>query len=440
MAQVTVGALFSEVFATGVANDHTLLAAAVVDPHYVLYDSPDLTVPGPNTIVFIDTAAPFPSAALNGPDSKFIGPVVNPNAVAAGEYVYRTEILLDTVNPATGFLEGRWSSDNRGLAILLNGLDTGISNPNDEAFRGFASFTITNGFVQGPNTLDFVISNTTASITALRVELRGLGLPLPAAEPQILNQPTNRVFVETDAAVLEVVAVGSPPMSYQWHSQGGPLPGETLHALRFRNVTAAQAGSYFVVISNSLGSVTSQVATLTVKPNDPPTAGVDKLTASVEPGATLTFPEEVLLENDTDPDGQRLRIITIAGTSTFDGIVGVTNRLITFTPSITVFPGDVDTFTYEISDGFGGTATGTVEVRCVTGTVPAFDHLELEPVSNGYRLRYLRLGDVSYELQRAPDVTGPWGTLSTETPPYGLIEFNDSTPLPDSGFYRVARP
>jgi hypothetical protein len=79
-------------------------------------------------------------------------------------------------------------------------------------------------------------------------------------------------------------------------------------------------------------------------------------------------------------------------------------------------------------------------VRCVTGTVPAFDHLELEPVSNGYRLRYLRLGDVSYELQRAPDVTGPWGTLSTETPPYGLIEFNDSTPLPDSGFYRVARP
>jgi hypothetical protein len=69
-------------------------------------------------------------------------------------------------------------------------------------------------------------------------------------------------------AVIKVGAMGAPPLSFQWYSgvpgAGSPVVGQTNASLTFIPVSTNQAGSYFVVVTNSINSVTSAPATLTV--------------------------------------------------------------------------------------------------------------------------------------------------------------------------------
>lgn len=63
-----------------------------------------------------------------------------------------------------------------------------------------------------------------------------------------------------------------------------------------------------------------------------------------------------LLANDTDTNGFPLDITAVAGTSTHGGTLTLNNGVITYTPAVN-YVGD-DQFTYTVSDGHGGTATG----------------------------------------------------------------------------------
>ena len=68
-------------------------------------------------------------------------------------------------------LAGRWSTDNNGLDILINGTSTGQTTAFDSFLR-YTLFSVTTGFVAGVNSLDFVVNNGTGSAnpTGLRVE------------------------------------------------------------------------------------------------------------------------------------------------------------------------------------------------------------------------------------------------------------------------------
>ncbi|HWA26467.1 MAG TPA: hypothetical protein VG734_12475 [Lacunisphaera sp.] len=73
---------------------------------------------------------------------------------------------------------------------------------------------------------------------------------------------------------FSVIAAGSAPLSYQWLFNGNPIAGATGTSHMLTSVTAAQAGTYSVTVSNSAGSVTSNGASLTVAasaPVQPPT-------------------------------------------------------------------------------------------------------------------------------------------------------------------------
>ncbi len=88
----------------------------------------------------------------------------------------------------------------------------------------------------------------------------------------IVQQPlsvTNTVPAE--AAVFSVVAMGTPPLAYQWYfSASGAtgllrsLAGQTSPGLTLPQPANANAGSYYVVVTNSYNAVTSLVATLSL--------------------------------------------------------------------------------------------------------------------------------------------------------------------------------
>ena len=338
VARITVGVGVPDIYGTGLNDEHALLDGGARDPHFALIYSDDLAFPGPATFVFNDST-PIPPYTANGPDSKWIGPRVNipPSPIAPGTFIYRHQFVLDTVDPATTVISGRWGSDNDGLDIVLNGASLGISRPVIRAFETLEPFTISNGLVAGLNTINFVISNRPpADYSAFRTDLSGLGLPRPTSLPQISVQPTNQTFIENDMATLSVVALGAPPLTYQWHRDNSLVIGQTYRTLRLLNATLDDSGHYVVVVSNPSGSVTSEVATLTVKINEPPTAQTDGVVTAVN--QPVTFPVSRLLANDIDPEGQVLRFVSADATSSLGGTITLTNRSLRYVPPSVSFP------------------------------------------------------------------------------------------------------
>lgn len=367
-AQLTVGASFAELYNTGVEPNLALVPGGSPDPHYRLVESPDVNNLGPNAIVWNDDY-PVPVFIWNGPLSSWISAVGN-SGIVPGRYVYRTQFLIDSADPCTAILEGNWLLNTTGDDILLNGQSTGITNTSELPYKVAENFTIDTGFVAGLNTLDFVVTNTgvtppnlQASYTALRVQLRGVGQALPAGVPQIATQPLSRTVRSGGKTSLSVVALGRPPLSYQWFLNDQPLndPNATQRTLNLGPLDAGSAGEYTVVVTNSSGSVTSEAAVLTVtSTNHPPVAVVYQVTTSRD--QPLDIAVSRLLWNVSDPDGDLLYFISVSATSDNGGtILDPGGATITYTPPAG-FTG-LDRFTFDVEDEMSAGVTAEVEVE-----------------------------------------------------------------------------
>jgi len=82
--------------------------------------------------------------------------------------------------------------------------------------------------------------------------------------PVITAQPRSQAVSAGSAATFAVSATSALPLSYQWQRNGTVIPGATTAVLGIARATAADAGSYAVVVSTSAGAVTSAAATLTI--------------------------------------------------------------------------------------------------------------------------------------------------------------------------------
>ena len=112
-----------------------------------------------------------------------------------------------------------------------------------------ASFTVTVSNSAGSVTSNAAILTVTAAATA----------------PTITTQPANQAVQAGQTATFSVVAAGTAPLTYQWKKNGTVISGATASSYTTPAETTADNGAVFaVVVSNSLGSVTSNNATLTV--------------------------------------------------------------------------------------------------------------------------------------------------------------------------------
>ena len=84
------------------------------------------------------------------------------------------------------------------------------------------------------------------------------------APPFISLEPTNQTSAAGANVRFEVLAEGTPPLSYQWHFNGVALGGETSSELILTNVQANQMGGYWVTVTNSAGWKSSSEAWLKV--------------------------------------------------------------------------------------------------------------------------------------------------------------------------------
>ena len=96
--------------------------------------------------------------------------------------------------------------------------------------------------------------------------------------PGIVTQPMDKTGIQGSSVMFSVSATGTTPLSYQWSFNSAEIVGATKSAYTRTNVQSADAGGYFVVITNSYGSITSSVATLTVQVPPTITAQLDSET------------------------------------------------------------------------------------------------------------------------------------------------------------------
>jgi hypothetical protein len=116
---------------------------------------------------------------------------------------------------------------------------------------------------------------------ALRFRWAGLTLWLGllnlalAADPDFTRQPTNQTVSLGGTTSFRAFVSGTSPFGFQWHytNNGTTFPLDGLanpsvlrYLLNLTNVQSSDAGGYFIVVTNEVGSVTSQVATLTIDP------------------------------------------------------------------------------------------------------------------------------------------------------------------------------
>ncbi|MFK7911886.1 MAG: S8 family serine peptidase [Akkermansiaceae bacterium] len=88
-----------------------------------------------------------------------------------------------------------------------------------------------------------------------------------AGAPVITSQPKSRTVLLNEPMVLEVTAVSEHNLTYQWYKEMTAITGATTDSYEVASTTLADAGSYYVIITDTNAlSTTSQTAVISVNP------------------------------------------------------------------------------------------------------------------------------------------------------------------------------
>jgi nitrogen fixation protein len=160
-----------------------------------------------------------------------------------------------------------------------NGLPTGSRQLGYYTFQnvlsagyGFPNVNVNTTFTSPPNGAYYVAlllteftgsSGSGYTIRDFREFDNQIVIGNPAA-PSITAQPYGETINAGTSVVLNVVASGAPPLTYQWFKNGVAIAGATNVTLTIPSAQSIDAGTYTVAVRNSVGAVTSTGATLTV--------------------------------------------------------------------------------------------------------------------------------------------------------------------------------
>src|SRR5271166_2449077 len=146
---------------------------------------------------------------------------------------------------------------------------TAISGATSATYTTAATTTADSG-----SKFSVVVSNATGSTTSNAATLT---VTATAVAPTITQQPASVTVTAGQTATFSVTATGTDPLTYQWLQGTTSITGATSASYATPATTTANSGTqYKVIVSNSVGSATSNVATLTV--NAAPPASTDVLT------------------------------------------------------------------------------------------------------------------------------------------------------------------
>jgi hypothetical protein len=132
-----------------------------------------------------------------------------------------------------------------------------------------------------------VVTNNAGSVSSSTVTLT---VSTAAVAPSVATQPASATVAVGGSVLFSVTANGTAPLSYQWYKGTSAVTGATTSNYALTGVQTADAGSYTCVVANSVGSVTTDAATLTVgSAATAPMITAQPANATVTTGGSATF-------------------------------------------------------------------------------------------------------------------------------------------------------
>jgi hypothetical protein len=203
-------------------------------------------------------------------------------SVAAGAF---TGWSLDNHGTASahGFFDGSapytnvygggsfWSTGIRGPNVYSNILAmaaAGSGDPNSDyvllmtSGGGMTVVSVT-GIPFGVDNFPYIVS-APGQVAAVAANSQHAVVLVGSGGPIIHWSPLDRVAFTGDTVTFSVGASGNSPLAYQWRFNGTNITAATNSMLILTNVPLAAAGAYACVVTNPIGSSTSQTANLTV--------------------------------------------------------------------------------------------------------------------------------------------------------------------------------
>lgn len=111
-----------------------------------------------------------------------------------------------------------------------------------------------------------------------------------ATSPTITSQPESKTVESGSSATISIIATGDAPLSYQWRKDTDVIADATGSSYTIPSASATDGGSYNVIVSNGVGTVTSNSATLTViQSATPPGISSQPEPKTVTAGTSVTF-------------------------------------------------------------------------------------------------------------------------------------------------------
>jgi polygalacturonase len=207
---------------------------------------------------------------LNGVDTT-VAPVIG-SANTGGNSSGVTSLTISL----NGVIAGAWAAVSSEFANFGTNTITGTGGTGTTVSDGgYASTEATAGYVAGLSAGTDTLAENFVSTNGAQKSNFAVDIFSPPSAPSILTQPQSITLNSNLTAQFSVTATGSAPLHYQWYSNNTQTAlsdnanrvGSTSNVLTIPNITANDAGTYSVVITNVYGSVTSSVVTLTVLTN-----------------------------------------------------------------------------------------------------------------------------------------------------------------------------
>jgi hypothetical protein len=277
-----------------------------------------------------------------------------------------------------------------------------------------------------------VVSNSAGNVTSNAATLT---VTAAAVAPSITVQPTSQAVTAGQIATFYVTSSGTAPLSYKWLKNGKAVSGATSPSYTTPSETASDSGAQFtVVVSNSVGIVTSTVATLIVNATSP-----GQLTASA---STLNFHNvnvgsgSTLGVTFTDTGGSNITVSSVSISGAGYNASGMSTGLI-LTPSQTAI------LNVTFAPAATGSVTGTVNVTSNTSNSSASIILlgtGIRPGAHSATLAWpasMAPTVTGYNVYRAT-VSGGYTTPLNSSPiPVSTTQFEDSTVQAGQTYYYV---
>lgn len=163
----------------------------------------------------------------------------------------------------TGPMTYQWKKD---------GVATGSSS--SDLYLGYSATSAMAG------TYTVTVTNSQGSVTSEPCVVT----VLPATGPTIRSQPLGYSVFQGESFSLSADVSSSTSVTYQWRKDGVAIVGATSSYYGKSNVASSDAGSYSFVATNSVGSVTSEAAVITVVAPPAPAIIAHPASVSLLPG------------------------------------------------------------------------------------------------------------------------------------------------------------